>query len=117
MVKSEKSAPYLRRRLLSGDLLKTNDVGRKIIQDRPENGHPTYEFHFVRSRPIKIFEINVGNAYTERSPTLPGIRKCAAARLPVPLRRLGTYVHPAVIGEALQKLAEQLDRASPSTGV
>jgi len=52
----------MRRRLLSGDLLKTNDVGRKIIQDRPENGHPTYEFHFVRSRPIKIFEIKCRNA-------------------------------------------------------
>jgi len=61
-VKCEKSAPYMRRRLLSGGLLKTNDVGCKIIQDRPENGYPTCEFHFVRSRPIKIFEIKCRNA-------------------------------------------------------
>jgi hypothetical protein len=61
-VKSEKSAPSMRRRLLSIDFLKTNDVGRKIIQDRPENSYPTCEFHFVRSRPIKIFEIKCRNA-------------------------------------------------------
>jgi hypothetical protein len=63
-VKSEKSAPSMRRGLLSIDLLKTNDVGRKIIQDRPENGYPTCEFQFVRSRPIKIFEIKCRNAKT-----------------------------------------------------
>jgi len=52
----------MRSRLLSIDLLKTNDVGRKIIQDRPENGYPTCEFQFVRWRPIKIFEIKCRNA-------------------------------------------------------
>jgi len=159
-VKREKSAPTMRRRLLSIDLLKTNDVGRKIIQDRPENGYPTCEFHFVRSRPIKIFEIkcrnakrnghhqiitilsaNANGAYGARTkkecsqaiswrlkkerpdgdpvlatvirrgqrlfrgePDLAGIRNRAAAWLPAPLRRLGTYVHPEAVSRPFSAL-------------
>jgi len=61
-IESEKPARSMRRRLLSVDLLKTNDVGRKIIQDRPENSHPTHEFRFMRSGPIKIFDIECRKA-------------------------------------------------------
>ncbi len=61
-IKSKKPAPFYGRRLLSGDLLKTNNVGRKIIQDQLENGHPTGEFHFVRSRPIQIFNVKCRKA-------------------------------------------------------
>ena len=60
-IERKKLAP-LGRRLLSGDLLKAKYVGRKIIQDRLENGHPTDEFTFVRSRPIQIFEIECRKA-------------------------------------------------------
>ena len=45
--------------------------------------------------------IRRGQRLHRGEPDLAGIRNRAAA-LPVPLRRLGTYVHPAVIGEAFK---------------
>jgi len=66
--------------------------------------------------PVLATVIRRGQRLHRGEPDLAGIRNRAAAWLAAPLRRLGTYVHPAVIGEALQKLAEQLDRAPASTG-
>ena len=55
--KSDKSASFMRRRLLSIDLLKADDVGCKFSHDGPENGHTMCELCFMPSRPSKIFQI------------------------------------------------------------
>ena len=56
-IESEKSASFVRRRLLSIDLLKADHVGCKFSHDRPENGHTMCELCFMPSRPSKIFQI------------------------------------------------------------
>jgi hypothetical protein len=47
--------------------------------------------------PVLATVIRRGQRLHRGEPDLAGIRNRAAA-LPVPLRRFGTYVHPAVIG-------------------